>query len=167
LSFSPEGRLLLWNRWTVREKIFDEPFERLYRINGCSNSEWNDLVYTSERQSQCEIRNKTIHRKHNVTGKCAYYNIAFYKSVLWSRYNICILYIYVCCLLLSNSFLLSNSYVSIKTKKVYNFWISCVTISGSGILFHTLICRYELCRIILCASRMLRRYTVGIILILD
>jgi len=98
LSFSPEGQLLLlWNRWTVRGKIFDEPFERLYRINGCSNSEWNNLVYTSERQSQCEIRNKTIHWKHNVTGKCAYYNIAFYKSVLWPRYIICMyIYIYVC-----------------------------------------------------------------------
>jgi len=93
LSFSPEGQLLLWNRWTMREKIFDEPFERLYRINGCSNEEWNNLVYTSERQSQCEIQNKTIYWQHitsrgNVHIIILHFTNRFYDRVL------CI-YIYV------------------------------------------------------------------------
>jgi len=87
LSFSPEGQLLLWNRWTMRKKIFDEPFERLYRINGCSNSEWNNLVYTSERQSQYEIWNKTIHWKHNVIGKCTCLIILHFWNRFYDRVN--------------------------------------------------------------------------------
>lgn len=114
LSFSPEGQLLLWNRWTVREKIFDEPFERLYRINGCSNDVWNNLVYTSERQSQCEIQNKTIHWQHNVTGKCAYYNIAFSESILRPRSIRIYIYILYMFLLLSNSYVSRKRYTILK-----------------------------------------------------